>query len=103
MKKIMFIVGVLFMITVGFTRSTIKSGIHGTVDPSNGASKVWAISGTDTASAPVSSEGFWLDVKPGNWKLIIEAVKPYRNAVIENISVQEAQPTEVGLIKLEKD
>ena len=41
-----------------------------------------------------------MDVKPGTWKLVVEAVLPYKNAEKEGILVTEGQITDIGLIKL---
>ena len=82
-----------FMVIVTFSfYSNIKSGIRGTIDPIDGAKKVWAISGVDSnAVIPVAGK-FSIDVKPGNYKVVVEGV-----LVLEN------QPTDVGVIKLLND
>lgn len=77
-------------------------GIHGTIEPADAANKIWAISGRDSvATMPVSGK-FTLEVKPGNWTLVVQATSPYKNTVLENIFVQENQSTDVGVIKLSK-
>ena len=77
-----------------------RSGIQGTIDPPEGAKRIWAVSGKDTVSIIPAPGSFIMDVKPGSWKLVVEAVLPYKNAERESILVTEGQITDVGLIKL---
>ena len=101
MKKIAILLGIMFIVLAAFVRrAEPKSGIHGVIDPADGAKKAWAIMGTDSVSTVPVGGNFSLEVKPGNWTLIIEAVAPYKNAVTQNIMVQENQSTDVGTIKL---
>lgn len=103
MKKLAFIVCIVFVITSAFIQlHHFKSGIHGVIDPAEGASKVTAFLGTDSVSTIPVSGKFSLEVKPGSWTLFIEAVSPYRNTVLDNILVQENQSTDAGVIKLTK-
>jgi hypothetical protein len=104
MKKIAIILCAFFIIMSAFvSRNSAKSGIMGTIDPPEGALKIWAISGTDSISTVTSTGKFIIEVKPGAWKLIIEAAKPYKNYVVENVNVQEGQMTDTGVIKLGKE
>ena len=92
---------VIFVLMSVFAfRGPIKPGIYGTIDPAEGARKVWAVSGTDSISAIPVAGKFSLDVKAGNWKLVVEAIAPYKNTAVDNILVQESQPTDAGVIKL---
>ena len=102
MKKLIIILSVLLVIAAAFafTSRGFKTGISGTIDPVNGAQKVWAISGTDSTSVVPISGKFFLEVKAGNWKVVVEGTSPYKNAVVENILVQENQTTDAGVIKL---
>lgn len=101
MKKIAFILCAAFFVMSAFISDKyIKSGISGTIDPPEGAKKVWAISGSDSVSAAPFAGNFSLEVKPGTWSLYVEAAKPYRDALVENIVVQEGQYTDAGVIKL---
>lgn len=100
MKRAAFIL-CLFMILGAFVyRSDFRSGIQGIIDPADGARKVWAISGNDTASAIPAFGKFVIEVKPGNWRLYVEAVPPYKDTVVDNILVQDGQYTDVGVIQL---
>ncbi len=79
-----------------------RSGIQGTIDPPEGAKRIWAVSGKDTVAMIPSPGSFLMDVKPGTWKLVVEAVLPYKNAERESILVVDGQMTDIGLIKLER-
>jgi hypothetical protein len=57
-----------------------RSGIQGTIDPPEGARRIWAVSGKDTVSIIPPPGSFIMYVKPGSWKLVVEAVLPYKNA-----------------------
>jgi hypothetical protein len=77
-----------------------RSAIQGTIDPPEGAKRIWAVSGKDTVSIIPPPGSFIIDVKPGSWKLIIEAALPYKNTERESILVTDGQITDIGLIKL---
>ena len=79
-----------------------RSGIQGTIDPPEGARRIWAVSGKDTVAMIPSPGSFLMDVKPGTWKLVVEAVLPYKNAERGSILVVDGQMTDIGLIKLER-
>ena len=90
---------IIFLVLISaFTKD--RSGIMGTIDPPEGARRIWAVSGKDTVAIIPSPGSFIMDVKPGSWKLVIEAVLPYKNAEREGVLVTEGQLTDVGLIKL---
>jgi len=79
-----------------------RSGIQGTIDPPEGANRIWAVSGKDTVSIIPPPGSFLMDLKPGTWKLVVVAVLPYKNAERDNILVAEGQMTDIGTIKLER-
>lgn len=98
MKNIIgFIIAVLL---ISSFVSNSRSGIQGTIDPPEGAKRIWAVSGKDSVSIIPAPGSFIMDVKPGSWKLVVEAVLPYKNVEREAILVVEGQLTDVGLIRL---
>jgi hypothetical protein len=105
MKKIPLIaVAVLILLTAFINNKSYKvSGIQGTINPADGAKKIWAISGKDTVSVIPSSAGFSIDVKPGTWNLYVEANKPYKDATVSNVIVDAGKYTDAGEIKLSSD
>lgn len=101
MKKTAIILSLVFVMISAFISSpSVKPGIYGTVEPPDAANKVWAISSSDSVSGVIVSGKFSIDVKPGNWTLVVEAIKPYKNAVVSNVLVLENQSTDAGVIKL---
>ncbi len=87
-----------------FAFSTLRDGsIHGTVTPPEGAVQAWAESATDTLKSPIVNGSFEMaGVKPGTYKVIIEAKPPYRNAAKDGIMVSDGQASDAGEIRLEK-
>ena len=95
------LIGVIISIVlISSFASMDRSGIQGTIDPPEGARRIWAVSGKDTVSIIPPPGSFIMDVKPGNWKLVVEAVLPFKNAERDGILVTDGQITDVGLIKL---
>jgi len=75
--------------------------IKGTIVPADGATKVWALSVTDTLRGEIQSGSFEItNAKAGTYRLIIEAKPPYKNTAKDNIAVTDGAPTNVGQIKL---
>lgn len=85
-----------------FTHFRVGS-IKGTVTPAEGGVRAWAESATDTLRAPIINGSYEItDVKPGAYKIVIEAKPPYRNIAKDGIMVSDGQAAEVGEIKLDK-
>jgi hypothetical protein len=77
--------------------------IKGSVTPANAAVKAWAISGSDTLKAGIDRGSFSInDVKPGVYKVIIEAMPPYKNMAEEGVAVHDGQQTDIGEIRLQQ-
>lgn len=105
MKQIKLSLLAVGLATVGFFAFTPDDAgsIKGTVSPADAAVQAWAISSTDTLKAPIAKGMYEIaGAKPGNYKLIIEAKAPYKNAAKEGVSVADGQATEVPEIMLEK-
>ena len=87
-----------------FAFSTLRDGsIHGTVTPPEAAVQAWAESATDTIKSPIVNGSFDMaGVKPGTYKVIIEAKPPYQNAAKDGIMVSDGQASDAGEIRLEK-
>ena len=45
---------------------------------------------------------FSFAIKPGIYKVVVDAIEPYKDAVLENISVKEGQTVDVGEIVLQR-
>ena len=84
-----------------FNAITINGSVKGTVSPANKASMAWIVSSTDTLKVPVDKGVFEIrDIKPGIYKVIIEAKPPYKNAATDAITITDGQVIDVGEIKL---
>ena len=82
-------------------RSLVNGSVKGTVSPADAAVRAWVISSTDTLKVPIDKGNFVIDdVKPGTYKVIIEAKPPFKNAAKDGITVSDGQPSDVGEIKL---
>lgn len=93
-------IGFIISVILISSFSNNRSGIKGTIDPPEGAKRIWAVSGKDTVSIIPTPGSFIMDVKPGNWKMVIEAVLPYKNVERDGVLVIDGELTDVGLIKL---
>jgi Carboxypeptidase regulatory-like domain len=82
----------------------VGGSIKGKVTPTDAAVRVWAESATDTLNVAIQSGGDFeiANVKPGTYKLVVEAKPPYKNIAKDNVSVMDGQPTDVGEIMLNK-
>jgi hypothetical protein len=104
MKKCMLTCGIIAASVTGlfaFTTAT-QTSITGKVVPGDGAETVWAVSATDSTKGTISSGTFTLDVKPGTYKVIVDAKEPYKDVTLENLEVKQDQPLNVGEIVLQK-
>ena len=80
-----------------------STSIKGTVTPADKAVKAWAISSSDTLSAPVNNGSFEIqNVKAGDYSVIIEAQAPYANTRKKDVVVKDGQTTDVGEIQLQQ-
>ena len=80
-----------------------NGGIKGTVTPSAAATAAMAISGVDTIKVPINNGAFGMnEVKPGTYKLVIQAIAPYKDFEKEGVVVGDGKATDVGEIALQK-
>ncbi len=98
------LIAIIVIITALFSfKALAPASITGRVTPPEAVKDVWAVSLTDTAHGSVSQGGFNIaNIKPGTYKVIIDAVAPFKDVVKEGVSVTEGQPVDLGEIKLEK-
>jgi hypothetical protein len=98
------IVALIVIATSLFAFTQLQTGsIKGIVSPSDGAVRAWAETMSDTLKADIVNGSYEIiNVKPGTYRVIIEAKPPYRNAAKENVIVVDGHATDAGEIKLEK-
>lgn len=79
-----------------------QASITGRISPPEGSDFVWVLGATDSLRAGVAGGNFSLQVKPGNYKLFVNAKTPYKSAWLGNLAVKENQVLDVGEIILQK-
>jgi hypothetical protein len=103
-KKITFIAASLAMVFALFAFTNFKNGsIKGSVSPSASATTAYVVSGMDTMRTNIKNGAFEIgEVKPGTYKLVIEAITPYKNFEKTGVVVNEKKATDVGEITLQQ-
>lgn len=82
-------------------RAMQPSMIRGTVYPVYGVSEVYAIHGTDSTRIKPGNGTFTFTIKPGSWKLFINAREPLKDVVLD-VVVKEGQTNNLGQINLQR-
>ena len=105
MKKSIIIVSVIFLVFSAFiTKRNFITSIYGTIEPAEGASLVWAVNNKDSVSVVPESGKFSIAVaKAGKYKVLVKAVKPFKDMVLENITVEDGKSTNAGVISLSRE
>lgn len=99
---ILAIVAVLFAFTKTDDSVILQGAITGSISPADGAEAVWAIkSGGDTTKGTLTQGKFSVDVKPGNYTLIVDAKDPYKDVSVNNLEVAD-KPVDIGEIILQQ-
>ena len=98
-KLIVFAIFALVVVTA-FAFRSMQSSITGKISPADGAESVWAIGTSDSVKAPVTSGTFNITVKPGTYKVIVDAREPRKDVVLDNVEVKN-QPVDVGEIVIQ--
>jgi hypothetical protein len=97
--------------TIGFTGlfttlilsfTPAKTGIVGKVNPLDAAEMVWVIGISDSLKMVPAQGQFFFDVKPGTYKLIVDAKNPYKDVLLENLQVKPDETLDVGEIPLKQ-
>jgi len=102
-SQIAFFFVVVLMIAGTAFRILWNSPVKGSVSPGESATRAWVISATDTLNAPVVQDNFMINnVKPGNYTLLVQGKPPFKDSFKENVVVVDGQPTDVGVIQMNK-
>jgi hypothetical protein len=105
MKKYISAIGFMAFITalvLSFAPAKAKTTIVGRINPADAAEVVWAISATDTLKAAPAQGQFFIEVKPGTYKLIVDAKEPYKDVTLENLQLKPDETLDVGEIPLKQ-
>jgi hypothetical protein len=77
-----------------------KTSITGKINPAEGVEMVWVISGKDSLKSPTSAGLFTFEVKPGIHLLVVDAKNPYKDVILDQLSVSENEVLDLGEIVL---
>jgi hypothetical protein len=76
--------------------------ITGRVSPATAVNQILAIRGTDSVRTILKDGAFILQLKTGRYKIIINAIRPYKDVVKEGIFAEPGKNTDLGEINLEQ-
>ena len=104
MKRVLLAGGIVLSGLTGLYafRPVDQSSITGKVSPADAATAVWAVNGKDSTTANIVNGAFSIAVKAGTYKVIVDAKEPYKDVSVDNITVSDGAPVDVGEIKLQK-
>lgn len=79
------------------------SSLRAHISPNNAAESIWAIQGNDSVRMFENDGVYYISaLHPGNWRIAIDAKKPYRNASVEATDIRPGVEMDLGEIRLEK-
>ncbi|HUR11352.1 MAG TPA: hypothetical protein VM012_08280 [Flavitalea sp.] len=104
MKKTLLTLTVIVITVVMLHAFRIIRGtaITGRISPPQQLEGVYCFSGSDTIRATIGNRTFALTVKPGTWKVVIDAKDPFRDVIFEKVDAQENHFTDLGEIQLQR-
>lgn len=86
-----------------FIEGIQTSGVRGTVFPPEAVKSIILTSSRDTIRTyHQDGKSFYLEARPGNYRLIIEPTVEYRPFYVENIIVEAGKMTDIGDLVLQK-
>lgn len=106
MKKIIPLpISIVSLIIVGLLAANrlANGSLKGTISPADAGVRAWAVSATDTLQTGITGGSFEMkNVRPGIYKIIIEANAPYKNATKEGVAIRDGEATDIGQIVLQQ-
>ena len=79
------------------------TSIKGKVTPAKYGVHAWAITDNDTLYTTITDGSFeFSNAKPGVYRIIVEAVSPYRHMAKDGIVVKDGESTDIGELSLAK-
>ncbi len=76
--------------------------ITGKIVPADAVEAVWAIKDTDSLSVKPTDGIFKMEVKPGTYKILIDAKEPIKDLMYEKLEITEGKTFDLGEVKLVK-
>lgn len=74
--------------------------ISGSVSPAMGLRKLWLIQDYDTIAINQQAGSFKVNVKPGTYRIWVDAVAPYQDLHIDSIALDEEGTRNLGDLQL---
>ena len=74
--------------------------VSGKISPPDGAKFAWAISGRDSSKTSIAEGKFLFKLKPGEYKIVVDAVEPLKDAVVDAIQIADGKTVDLGEISL---
>jgi len=105
MKRIKFSTLVFAALAAIFISFTVFSGgsIKGKITPADAAFQACAVTGKDSFKTNILGGAFELkNIKPGTYRLILQATTPFKTIIKEGITVTDGKITDVGEIAFDK-
>lgn len=102
MKRILLILTILFIaiLFIGFQKP--RTAIIGRINPPDGSDAVWVVGEKDSLKTNAVEGQFYFEVRAGNYKLVVDAKAPYKDAVLDNLSIKQEETLDVGEITLKQ-
>jgi len=73
------------------------------ISPKEAAENIWAVQGNDSMRLPGNDGLYYIStLHPGNWRISIDAKKPYRNVCVAAEDIRPGVELDLGEIRLEK-
>ena len=74
--------------------------VSGKISPPDGAKFAWAIIGYDSSKTSIAEGKFLFKLKPGEYKVVIDATDPLKDAVVDAIQIADGKTVDLGEIPL---
>lgn len=102
MRNRILILALVFAALAVISFSGARTAIVGRVSPGDGVDLVWLLGENDSLKTAVSEGQFYFEVKPGSYKLLVDARAPYKDVTMDNLVVKSEETLDVGEIILKQ-
>jgi hypothetical protein len=101
MKNIAY-ASIIVLFCASFAFKTANTGaIQGKISPPEGIAEILVIAGTDTLKVPNQQGNFVVkSLKANTYTVLVKAVPPYQDYILNEVAVIDSTTTDIGEIKL---
>ena len=100
MKKIAYTSIIILSVLFAF-KAANSGAMQGKISPPEGIAEILIIAGTDTLKVPNQRGNFIAKgLKPNTYTVLIKAVPPYQDYILQEVAVIDSVTTDIGQIKL---